>query len=360
MIERTARAAAPAALTLFVVIGAALSRQDPTIIVGAAIVTVAAAGAISWWWLSGWPLVVALLVPAAGLFVLCFSDSVNLGWFGMCVIAGWAALRAAVGPAVSLGVVLVAAFVSQALVIGGPGWEAWIAGTVFASTACVLTRRQRQLADRLRAAQAGLADRARTEERNRIATEMHDVIGHALTVCILHVSSARLALDDDPEEARDSLTAAEDLARDSLEEVRATVGLLRAEDPSTDGALPMPSGADVPALVESFRRAGSRVDLDIRGDPESLGTTRGLALYRIVQESLTNAVRHGDGSPVVVRMDLAPDNTTVTVSNGSSRRSGTAEGAGLVGMRERAEALGGWLSAGPVAGGWRTEAVIPS
>ena len=105
-----------------------------------------------------------------------------------------------------------------------PGWASWIAGTVFTVTACIFDQRQRSLLAQLHEAQAGLADRARADERNRIAGEMHDVIGHALTVSLLHVSSARLALDDDPAEAKESLAEAERLAQQSLAEVRAAVG----------------------------------------------------------------------------------------------------------------------------------------
>jgi signal transduction histidine kinase len=224
--------------------------------------------------------------------------------------------------------------------------------------ACAFARRQRALLEQLREAQAGLADRTRAEERNRIAGEMHDVIGHALTVSVLHVSSARLALDDDPDAARASLAEAERLARESLDEVRAAVGLMRTADPND--VVPMPSGPDVTELVESFRRADTRVELDVRGDLEALGATQGLAVYRIVQESLTNATRHGDASPVTVRVDIGGHGTTVTVVSGGSPQPGASEGSGLVGMRERAETLGGRLLAGPCPGGWRVEAVLPS
>ena len=111
----------------------------------------------------------------------------------------------------------------------------------------------------LRAAQDELAERSRAEERNRIAAEVHDVIGHALTVSLLHIGGARLALDEDPQEARRSLSEAERLTRDSLEEVRATVGLMRTDLP--DRRTPLPGAGDLPALVESFRRAGSDVEL---------------------------------------------------------------------------------------------------
>jgi len=238
------------------------------------------------------------------------------------------------------------------------GWAPWLAGTVFTAVVCAFARRQRDLVTQLELAQAGLTARARAEERNRVAGEMHDVIGHALTVSLLHVSSARLALDDDPEEARSSLEEAERLARESLEEVRAAVGLLRTAEPG--GAAPMPSAAQLPELVESFRRAGTAVELEVQGDTATLGANRGLAVYRIVQESLTNATRYGDGSPVVVRVAVAGGATTVTVDSGGVAGSPVRDGSGLIGMRERAEAFGGRLVAGPWSGGWRVEAELPT
>jgi len=359
MTERAARVAAPAVLALFSVIGAAQSQRATVVVVAAGFAVLLVGGAISWRGLTGWRLVAGLAVPAAGVVVLGHQQPSNLGWFGLCVIAGWSALGATVLPTVVAAAALVGAIAAEWLTLSeDPGWGAWIAGIVFTAMACSFARRQRELLEQLRAAQAGLAARVRAEERNRIAGEMHDVIGHALTVSLLHVSSARLALDDDPDEARASLLEAERLARQSLDEVRVAVGLVRAAD--RGDAAPMPTGADLAALVESFRRTGSPVELAVRGDLEALGATRGLAVYRIVQESLTNAARHGDGSPVSVQVDAGGDDTTVTVVSGGSPPSDAVEGSGLVGMRERAEALGGRLVAGPRPGGWRVEAVLPS
>ena len=209
----------------------------------------------------------------------------------------------------------------------------------------------------LRAAQDELAERSRAEERNRIAAEVHDVIGHALTVSLLHISSARLAMDEDPQEARRALSEAERLTRESLEEVRATVGLMRTDRP--DDRMPLPGADDLPALVESFRRAGSDVELLVDDHLGTLGATRGLAAYRIVQEALTNATRHAPGQPVVVRVGPTEDGTTVTVRNDGPPNPAPTPGSGLRGMRERAESVGGHLTAGPTDGGWLVEAVLP-
>jgi signal transduction histidine kinase len=359
MIDRAAGWAAPTALALFAVVGAAQSEQSGAVAATVALVVILVGVVISWRGLTGCPIVAALAVPAAGLVVLCHGSPSSLGWFGMCVIAGWAAFGAGLVPSLVAGAVLVAVFVVEWLALGDePGWGAWIAGTIFTTTACTFGRRQRELVEELREAQAELADRARTDERNRIANEMHDVIGHALTVSLLHVSSAQLALDDDPETARASLAEAERLARTSLDEVRAAVGVMRSGH--RGDMAPMPTAADVTALVESFRRAGTTIELDVRGDLHRLNATSGLTVYRIVQESLTNAARHGDRSSVTVQIDVADDDTTVRVLSGGSTRSGITEGSGLVGMRERAEAQGGQFCAGPSPDGWRVEAVLPA
>ncbi len=344
---------------MFVVLGVVQSQQPPVVAATAGLMVVAVALVIAWRGLVGRPLLALLGVAAAGQFVLCHTNPANLGWFGICVIAGWAALEARPRCGVLAGAVLVSGFgLEWMLMPQEPGWGAWTAGTIFTTTACIFARRQRELLVQLREAQAALTDRARAEERNRIAGEMHDVIGHALTVSLLHVSSARLALDEDPDEARASLAEAERLAGASLQEVRAAVGLMRTQD---DGALtPLPSGSELDELVESYRRAGRPVELDVRGDVGALGATRGLAVFRIVQESLTNAVRHGDGSTVSVLVDVGEPGTTVRVVSGGATPVDAVEGSGVVGMRERAESLGGQLWAGPSDGSWTVEARLPS
>lgn len=358
MVERTRRVAAPAALASFVAIGAVQGGPSVVRLAGAAAVVVVLA-VVARRELSGWRLVGGLAVVAAVLFALCHQQASNLGWFGACVIAGWAAYTAPGLPAVVAGVGLVAGFVVEwSMMTGDGGWGAWISGTLLATVSCGFARRQHMLVEQLSEAQAGLVERTRAEERNRIAAEMHDVIGHAMTVSLLHVSSARLALDEDPDEARAALAEAERLARQSLDEVRGVVGLMRGAGRPV--GVPLPRGTDVIDLVDSFRRAGTRVDLDVSGGLDALGATHGLAVYRVVQESLTNAARHGDGTPVSVRVDVGGDRTTVTIDSGGSSGSGAAAGgAGLIVMSERVQALGGKLLAGPRPGGWRVEAVLP-
>jgi len=357
VIEEAARTVAPLAVATFVVIGTVLSSQRPAVALAGATVAVLVPVVLAVRAVTGWALAAGLLVAAAGVVVVCHDDPANVGWFAICVVASWCALAASTATALTFGGLLMLVFVGQWLVSDESGWGAWIAGTAFTTVACIFARRQRLLLDQLREAQAGLADRARAEERNRIAGEMHDVIGHALTVSLLHVSSARLAMDEDPAEARASLEEAERLARRSLEEVRATVGLMRS-GPAT--VTPLPGAADLEQLVESFRRAGAPVSLRVEGDPAGLPGTAALAVYRIAQEALTNAVRHAPGASAAVELSLTAEGTRLTVDSDGPPGRRTPDGVGLVGMRERAEAVGGRLSAGPHGDGWRVEAVLPA
>lgn len=362
MSERTARVAAAAGLALFAALGVLATRR-PTAVAVAALIVVAAVGIVAAWRnLTGWWLATVLAVAAAGLVVLGHGQSSNLAWMGFCVVAGWVAIGSpapvTASTSAALGAVLASEWLQQT---SEPGWAAWFLGTAFTVMACAFGRRLRLTIDQLRAAQDQLAERSRSEERNRIAGEVHDVIGHALTVSLLHISSARLAFDESPHEAARALGEAERLTRQSLEEVRATVGLMRTEDQTA--TTPLPGARQVPELVESFRRAGTRVDLVITGDLDSLPPTRGLALYRILQEALTNAVRHAAGQPVAVLLETHEGGVTLTVRNERPVQASSDPGTGLLGMRERAESVGGKLRAGAASEAgrpcWRVEAVLP-
>ena len=358
MTERTARVVAPAALALFAVLGALMTDRATSAAVAAAVSATGIGIVLAWRRITGWPMIAGLAVASGALVFLGHAQSSNLCWMGLCVVTAWVALTSATPVAVAAGAVLaVVPVVEWALDTAEPGWGAWFVGISFTTALTVFARRLRLAMIQLRAAQDELAERSRAEERNRIAAEVHDVIGHALTVSLLHISGARLALDEDPQEARRSLLEAERLTRDSLEEVRATVGLMHTDFP--DRRAPLPGAGDLPALVESFRRAGSDVELHVDDHLGALGATRGLAAYRIVQEALTNATKHAPGHPVVVRVGPTQEGTTVTVRNDGPPTPAAIPGAGLRGMRERAESLGGHLNAGPTDDGWLVEAVLP-
>jgi signal transduction histidine kinase len=258
-----------------------------------------------------------------------------------------------------------------------PGWGAWLAGVTLTAALSLLVRHDRNLLGQLRQAQAELAEQARMQERNRIARELHDVIGHTLTVSLLHVQSARLAVEHDPADAARALAEAERLGRECLAEVRTTVGMLR-RDAAADGGgpgrvggrastAPLPGAGAVPALVEQFQSAGADVTLIVEGDISGLPATTGLAVYRIVQEALTNAVRHAPGSPTEIRLAVGAGSVTLTALTLTARTltadghagPGTGTGLGGVSMRERAESLGGTCEAGPGGRGWLVRATLP-
>lgn len=358
MVERAVRGAVPAALALFVALSGALSDRPALVIVGALLVAAVTVTALLVRDATGWTLAAGIAVVAAAVTVLASGSSVNLGWFAFCVLVGWCALRAGPRQAIALTAGMVLVMFGQWLSMQEePGWAAWSAGTIFTAVVSLLARRQADLIDQLHAAQAGLAERARAEERNSIAREIHDVIGHSLTVSLLHVSSARLAVEEEPAEALAALEEAERLGRQSLAEVRQVVGLMRdgAED-----AAPLPGAERIGELVESVRRAGTPVVLDVQGETESLTATSGLTLYRILQEALTNVARHAPGAATTVDLEIAAGETRLCVDSAGPPGPSRTDTLGILSMQERAEALGGRLSAGPGGSGWRVEAVLPT
>jgi signal transduction histidine kinase len=208
--------------------------------------------------------------------------------------------------------------------------------------------------------QRNLAERAAADERQRIAREIHDVIAHSLAVTMLHLTGARLALQRDPEEAEAALLEAERLGRESMAEIRRTVGLLAPEGTGT--AAPMPTATDIPELVREFEAAGLDVDFELTGDPRMLPPATGLALYRVTQESLANVVRHAPGAPTSISLRIGSEVVRLHVRNQLVTTVGapTADGGlGVHGMRERVTLLGGVLQAGPDGSGWCVDVELP-
>jgi signal transduction histidine kinase len=152
------------------------------------------------------------------------------------------------------------------------------------------------------------------------------------------------------------LAEAERLGRQTLSEIRQTVGLL-GRNGSGEPAAPLPGLSDVPSLVEQFRSAGAPVELSVDGELADLSATSGLAVYRILQEALTNAAKHAPGALVTVRLIVEPDRLGLTVH--SAGAAGHGSGLGLSSMRARAELLGGRCAAGPGDTGWTVRAELP-
>jgi len=352
-----------AALAVFAVVTAAgaswLNPSAPVAVAGAVVAVGAAVPLVLGWR----PVLAYAAVATAGIAMLGHGMSSNVGWFTVCLLACWCVLAGRRFEAVAYWAGTMLLFAAEWLwVRSDPGWGAWLAGVTLATAFSVLIRHDRDLLRRLRLAQAGLAEQARAQERNRIARELHDVIGHTLTVSLLHVQSARLAVEHDPADAGRALAEAERLGRECLAEVRTAVGMLR-EDDAADRSAPLPGASGLPALVEQFRAAGADVTLTVEGDVAGLPATTGLAAYRIAQEALTNAAKHAPGAPTEVRLQVAPSEATLTADTRAVPGRGTGAdagpGLGMVSMRERAESVGGSCEAGPGGRGWLVRARLP-
>jgi len=300
----------------------------------------------------------AAAVAVAGVVVVGNADSRDLVWFALLVVVGWVILAGGIKLGLACWTAGVAVFAGEWLwAVRDPGWAPWTAGLTATALAMALVRHQLVLVEALKTAQAGLAERSAAEERNRIAREIHDVIAHSLTVSLLHISAARLAVESDPADAARALGEAERLARHSLDEVRGTMGLLGRGSGAPGVAPPAPGAPQVPELVGQLRRAGADVTLVVDGDLATLPSTTGSTLYRITQEALTNATKHAPGSAIEVRVDITGDRVEFSVGSAGPARQGT--GMGLQGMRERALAVGGTCNAGPDGRGWRVHACLP-
>ena len=358
-----ARWMAAAAFGIVVILGFALGRtySHPNSVVAAAIAAVVAIGAGVLLARSWQPLLAYVAVATAGIAVIADGRSYTVVWFAVCLLAGWTALIGERRDGLVYLVTVVALFAAEWLWIRpDQGWAAWMAGCGLTVLCALLIRHQIDLVGQLREAQAGLAAKTRAEERNRVARELHDVIGHTLVVSLLHVQSARLTVEHDPADAARALAEAERLGQECLAEIRLTVGMLREDEsgPSPDEVMaPLPGVGELPALVERFRSAGADITLTVDGDTSSLAATTGLAVYRIAQEALTNAVKHAPGVPTVVRLAVGAGRVTLTVD--SRAEPGTGTGLGVVSMRERAESLGGTCEAGPGGHGWLVRATLP-
>jgi signal transduction histidine kinase len=347
------------ALSLLVAIGLALQLPaDPGLALAAA--ATALVGGLLIDRLDARFLVPGAVLGTVGVAALADNRASYISWFAVCVFAAWCVLGGRGWEGLTYWAGSLVLFAAEWLIAKepDPGWAAWMAGTTFTVCAAALVRHEIGLVNQLRAAEAGLAERSRAEERNRIARDLHDVIAHTLTVSLLHVTSARLAVEHEPEDAAASLAEAERLGRQSLDEVRSIVGLMGT--PEDDGtAAPVHGVGEVTALVDGFRRAGADVTLTIDGDLERLPATTGSVVYRILQEALTNAAKHAAGHRTVVHLATAPERVELVVDTAGAPGPITGAGRGTPGMRERAAALGGHCAAGPRDDGWRVHAWLP-
>jgi signal transduction histidine kinase len=282
---------------------------------------------------------------------------------GTSVVPGWR-LAAVTAPAVVVGVVgtllgpePAPTAIGAALVVLGP-----VAAGRLVAHQRVQTARLRELTAELVRSSAAAERAAAAEERTRIARELHDVIGHEVSLIALQADAAAAALALAPERAAAPVAVIRGAAADALAEMRRVVGLLRTPgEDDGDGLRPQPGLADLPALAERSRAAG--VEVRLEAPPASVPVPHSvqLTVYRVVQEALTNAARHSPGSAVRIRVTAGPEDLCVEVRDTGSRGGTVATGGGhgLTGMRERVRLLGGDLHAGPAGGGFAVTARLP-
>ena len=229
----------------------------------------------------------------------------------------------------------------------------WLVGDTLRRRSVQMVELQ-QRADDLERERERESRRAVAEERARIARELHDIIAHSVSVMVVQAAAARRVLDAEPETARGSLESIETTGRQALGEIRRLLGVLRRDDEAEEAKAPQPGLANVEALVEEMRRAGLSVDLRVEGEPGPLPPGVDVSAYRVVQEALTNTMRHAGPARVSVIVRYRTDDVEVEVTDdgrGLGTRSTPAGGQGLVGMRERIALFQGDFEAGPRAGG---------
>jgi signal transduction histidine kinase len=331
-----------------------------------------------------WPLPVLALATAATAAQMASGAtsplmSLVLGVAGYTVAVGVPrqfSIRAVMATAVIFGAALLYAGITNgpALLAAGavvgflPLAAGWFIGDSVATRRRYLAGLAEQ-AERERTAEAERAWQEVIQERVRIARELHDVVAHTLAVITVQAGVGRRLMAKRPGEAGAALESIETIGRTAQDELRVVLGLLRDEDAGAAALAPAPRLADVKELVETVRASGTPVELRITGTDRQLSPALELTLYRVVQEALTNVVRHAPQaratvgltvSGAQVRLEVADDGGSAGRTAAEQDRPGIpGTGHGIVGMRERIGAFGGWLVAEPLACGFRVLAEVP-
>lgn len=256
------------------------------------------------------------------------------------------------------------------LVVGSTLGEAGLAGAALFLGDAVRSRRalMAEVGERLRRAELERereAQRRVDEERLRIARELHDVVAHTVAVIAVQAGVASDVFDQDPAETRAALGRIRAASREAMAELKATVGVLRGGEGGDAPRAPAPGLNQLDTLITTASRAGLRVQLAVSGEGRPLPTAVDLASYRIIQESLTNVLRHARATTATVAIGYQPDGLTIEVADdgrGSQVPVASGQGGhGLAGMQERTAAVGGRLEAGPQpGGGFRVRAWLPT
>jgi signal transduction histidine kinase len=225
-----------------------------------------------------------------------------------------------------------------ALLYGAP----WVAGRAV---------RSRRLKERQLEHEKAMAAVAIAEERGRIARELHDVVAHSISVMVLQARGGRRVLKSEPADAHDAFATIERTGQQALDEMRRLLGMLRGSD-ETLALAPQPSLKELDRLVEQVRAAGLPVEVTVEGEPRELPPGVDLSAFRIVQEALTNALKHAGPSRARVVLRYHPDDLELEISDdGPGTGEGVGPGYGLLGMRERVSVYGGELQSGRRPGG---------
>ncbi|GAA2816083.1 sensor histidine kinase [Saccharopolyspora taberi] len=328
-----------------------------------------------------WPVPAAYVTLAGLLLVVITADTPQVRFGGIAVCIAVYTLVAYVGRRVAaLYTALAAALVAYQVLVKSPHFEGragaivvlaivyslvtafcWALGEFVGARRAYHAEVERRLRN-LEFEQDQQARIAVAEERNRIARELHDVLAHSVSVMITQADGGSYALRNKPELAEQALRTIGDTGRAALGELRGLLEVLR--NPDEDGTrAPQPTATSLRELVDRVRELRLPTELELVGDFDELPTGIGLGVYRIVQESLTNVLKHG-GRNVRARVRAVNDGERIDieiVDDGSKTEPSTLPGGnGLIGMRERATIYGGTLDAGPrPEGGWRVHAVLP-
>jgi signal transduction histidine kinase len=332
-----------------------------------------------------WPRAALAVALTVAIVALSFRAGGPAAFFAALALYSVAVARS--GRAVRVLGVLVAAAILAATIAGGGDQPVqasigsvalvllgWLAGeNTRASRAYahrLAERAAEQAAERAAAAAADRAEqvrRALAGERAGIARELHDIVAHAMSVIAVRSGVARMVIDTDPAQAREALGIIETTTRRSLREMRLLIGVLRADDEEEAALRPAPGLGDLDRLVADIAAAGVTVEVAVDGAPRALSPAADLSAYRIVQEALTNVVRHAGPTRARVRISYGAGEIGIEVTDdgpASSRPAGPVSagrdggGHGLIGMQERAALFGGELAAGPGLGGFRVRATL--
>jgi len=350
------------ALLLFLGVGAALHRHH----LRAAAIPLAVCEALPLLWRRRHPGPVVAAVTGAVLISIALGVWLIPLQLGVALYTLMAVRSDRLGRALGTTSILTVAI--AVLSAGGLEFGAAAARVVFLIAAALLgdstgSRRAyiheiEEKAERLEREQEIEARRAAAEEQARIARELHDVVAHALSVIVVQAGAADDAFDRDPDAAHESIRAIDDSARSALADLRRVLGILHHDEPEYE---PQAGLERLDSLIESVRATGLTVSLELAGAQRPLPPSVAMSAYRIVQEALTNSLKHAGAEHVRIRISYGEALEVDVRDDGCGVVNGAAApGRGLIGMRERVALLGGTLETGPnPAGGYRVKADIP-